>query len=180
MKRASLRLRLALWLLLPLSVFVAICGWLSWRNAAEVADYVQDHDLLSSAKVLSDRLIWEGDDVQASVPPSALSLFVSPERDRVFLSVTGANGEVLAGSADFPLPAVRKPEGIDRAQWYDTQFAGLPLRAVVTTRAMFEVGGARDITIAVAAMRRHRWPAARSASKRTRNAAPAPRSGASA
>lgn len=149
MKRASLRLRLALWLLLPLSVFVAICGWLSWRNAAEVADYVQDHDLLSSAKVLSDRLIWEGDDVQASVPPSALSLFVSPERDRVFLSVTGANGEVLAGSADFPLPAVRKPEGIDRAQWYDAQFAGLPLRAVVTTRAMFEVGGARDITIAV-------------------------------
>jgi two-component system sensor histidine kinase TctE len=149
MKRASLRLRLALWLLLPLSVFVAICGWLSWRNAAEVADYVQDHDLLSSAKVLSDRLIWEGDDVQASVPPSALSLFVSPERDRVFLSVTGANGEVLAGSADFPLPAVRKPEGIDRAQWYDTQFAGLPLRAVVTTRAMYEAGGARDITIAV-------------------------------
>lgn len=149
MKRASLRLRLALWLLLPLSVFVAICGYLNWRNAAEVADYVQDHDLLSSAKVLSDRLIWEGDDVQASVPPSALSLFVSPERDRVFLSVTGSNGEVLAGSADFPLPAVRKPEGVDRAQWYDTHFAGVPLRAVVTTRSMFEVGGARDITIAV-------------------------------
>ena len=148
-RRASLRLRLALWLLLPMSVFVAICGYLNWRNAAEVADYVQDHDLLSSAKVLSDRLIWEDEDVKASVPPSALSLFVSPERDRVFLSVTGANGEVLAGSADFPLPAVRKPEGIDRAQWYDTRFAGVPLRAVVTTRAMYEAGGARDITIAV-------------------------------
>jgi two-component system sensor histidine kinase TctE len=148
-QRASLRLRLALWLLLPLSVFVAICGWLNWRNAAEVADYVQDHDLLSSAKVLSDRLIWEGDDVQASVPPSALSLFVSPERDRVFLSVTGANGELLAGSPDFPLPAVRKPEGVDRAQWYDAHFAGQPVRAVVTTRAMYESAGSRDITIAV-------------------------------
>ncbi|MBS0451222.1 MAG: sensor histidine kinase [Proteobacteria bacterium] len=147
--RASLRFRLALWLLLPMSVFVAICGWLTWRNAAGVADYVQDHDLLSSAKVLSDRLIWEGDDVQASVPPSALSLFVSPERDRVFLSVTGSNGEVLAGSAEFPLPTVRKPEGTDRAQWYDTEFEGLSLRAVVTTRAMYEAGGARDITIAV-------------------------------
>ncbi|ARN19960.1 sensor histidine kinase [Piscinibacter gummiphilus] len=156
MKRASLRLRLALWLLLPLSVFVAVCGWLNWRNAAEVADYVQDHDLLSSAKVLSDRLIWEGDDVQASVPPSALSLFVSPERDRVFLSVTGANGELLAGSPDFPLPAVRKPEGIDRAQWYDAEFTGLPLRAVVTTRSMYEVGGARDITIAVGKTQRSR------------------------
>ncbi len=155
-KRSSLRLRLALWLLLPLSLFVALCGWLNWRNAAGVADYVQDHDLLSSAKVLSDRLIWEDDDVQASVPPSALSLFVSPEHDRVFLSVTGANGEVLAGSADFPLPARRKPEGVDRAQWYDTEFAGLPLRAVVTTRSMYEVGGARDITIAVGKTERSR------------------------
>ena len=92
--RASLRARLVAWLLLPLSLFVAVCAWLSWRNAAAVADYVQDHDLLSSAKVLSDRLIWEGDNVQASVPPSALSLFVSPAHDRVFLSVVGSEGEV--------------------------------------------------------------------------------------
>src|ERR1700748_1921812 len=110
---ASLRLRLVAWLLLPLSVFVGVGGYLSWVNAAAVADYVQDHDLLSSAKVLSDRLIWEGDDIQASVPPSALSLFVSPDRDRVFLSVTNAAGALLAGSPGFPLPRVRNPEGVD-------------------------------------------------------------------
>ncbi len=52
--RSSLRARLAAWLLLPLSVFVLVCAFLSWRNAATVADYVQDRDLLSSAKVLSD------------------------------------------------------------------------------------------------------------------------------
>jgi two-component system sensor histidine kinase TctE len=138
-----------MWLLLPLSLFVAVCGYLSWRNAAAVADYVQDHDLLASAKVLSDRLIWEGDNVQASVPPSALSLFVSPERDRVFLSVTGAGGELLAGSPDFPMPETRRPQGADRAQWYDTRFNGIDLRAVVTTRSMFDVAGAREITIAV-------------------------------
>lgn len=146
---ASLRFRLALWLLLPLSLFVAVCGYLGWRNAAAVADYVQDHDLLASAKVLSDRLIWEGDNVQASVPPSALSLFVSPERDRVFLSVIGASGELLAGSPGFPMPEVRRPQGADRAQWYDTHFDGVALRAVVTTRSMFDVAGAREITIAV-------------------------------
>jgi two-component system sensor histidine kinase TctE len=146
---ASLRARLVLWLLLPLSVFVAICGWLSWRNAASVADYVQDHDLLASAKVLSDRLIWEGDNVEASVPPSALSLFVSPDRDRVFLSVTGADGALLAGSPDFPLPEPHRPQGADRAQWYDTVFDGLPLRAVMTTRSMYDVAGARAITITV-------------------------------
>jgi two-component system sensor histidine kinase TctE len=153
---ASLRARLVLWLLLPLSAFVAVCGYLSWRNAAAVADYVQDHDLLSSAKVLSDRLIWEGDSVQASVPPSALSLFVSPDRDRVFLSVTGAGGELLAGSPDFPLPAPRRPKGADRAQWYDAVFDGTPVRAVVTTRSMYDVGGAREITIAVGKTTRSR------------------------
>jgi two-component system sensor histidine kinase TctE len=154
--RSSLRLRLAAWLLLPLSVFVAVCGWLSWRNAAAVADYVQDRDLLASAKVLSDRLIWEGDDVRASVPPSALSLFVSPDRDQVFLSVTDAGGALLAGSPGFPLPPVRRLEGPDRAQWYDTEFNGLPLRAVVTQRAMFDVGGAAEITIAVGKTTRSR------------------------
>ena len=71
-----------------------------------MADYVQDRDLLSSAKVLSDRLIWdEGGDVQASVPPSALSLFVSPARDRVFLERDRrASATLLAGSPGFPLP----------------------------------------------------------------------------
>lgn len=145
----SLRLRLALWLLLPLSLFVALSAALSWRNAAAVADYVQDHDLLASAKVLSDRLIWEDNNVEASVPPSALSLFASPDHDQVYLSVSDADGHLLAGTPDFPLPAVRHPEGADHAQWYDTAFRGLQLRAVVVTRSMYDVDGARAITIAV-------------------------------
>lgn len=153
---ASLRVRLAAWLLLPLSVFVGVCGYLSWRNAAAVADYVQDHDLLASAKVLSERLIWEGDNVQASVPPSALSLFASPDRDQVFLSVTDAAGNVLAGMPGFPLPAKRKLVGVDRAQWYDTEFQGLRLRAVVTQRAMYDVGGGAEVTIAVGKTTRSR------------------------
>lgn len=148
--RSSLRARLAAWLLLPLSIFVGVCAFLSWRNAATVADYVQDRDLLSSAKVLSDRLIWDdGGDVQASVPPSALSLFVSPAHDRVFLSVTDARGTLLAGTPGFPLPRPIKPAGSDRAQWYDAEFDGLRLRAVFTQRAMYDVDGGNDITIAV-------------------------------
>jgi two-component system sensor histidine kinase TctE len=153
---SSLRVRLVAWLLLPLSVFVAVCGCLNWRNAANVAGYVQDHDLLSSAKVLSDRLIWEGDDVHASVPPSALSLFVSPAHDRVFLSVTGREGELLAGSPGFPVPPVLTLTGSDRAQWYDATFQGLPLRAVVTRRSMYEMGAEREITIAVGKTTRSR------------------------
>ncbi|MBS0507938.1 MAG: sensor histidine kinase N-terminal domain-containing protein, partial [Proteobacteria bacterium] len=121
---ASLRLRLALWLLLPLSLFVALAAYFSWRNAAAVADYVQDHDLLASAKVLSDRLIWDEGDVQASVPPSALSLFASPAHDRVYLSVTDADGALLAGTPGFPLPARRQPQGADGAQWYDGAVPG--------------------------------------------------------
>lgn len=147
---SSLRLRLAAWLLLPLSLFVAVSAWFSWRNAAEVADYVQDHDLLASAKVLAGRLIWDGDEVQASVPPAALSLFLSPAHDQVFLSVTGADGTLLAGVPGFPLPARRSLQGPDRAQWYDARFEGRPVRAVLTERAMYDVAGAREITIAVA------------------------------
>ena len=145
----SLRMRLVGWLLLPLSLFVAVSAFFSWRNAATVADYVQDHDLLASAKVLSDRLIWDGDAVEASVPPAALALFASPAHDQVFLSVTGAGGTLLAGTPGFPLPAVRRLQGPDHAQWYDARIRGLPVRAVVTERAMYDVAGARAITIAV-------------------------------
>src|SRR5574337_2138821 len=139
---SSLRMRLVAWLLLPLSLFVAVSAFFSWRNAATVADYVQDHDLLASAKVLADRLIWDGDAVEASVPPAALALFASPAHDQVFLSVTGADGTLLAGMPGFPLPARRSLQGPDRAQWYDARFEGRPVRAVITERSMYDVAGA--------------------------------------
>ena len=145
----SLRARLVIWLLLPLSLFVLVSAYFSWRNAAAVADYVQDHDLLASAKVLADRLIWDGDAVRASVPPAALTLFASPAHDQVFLSVTGAGGMLLAGTPGLPLPARLDLQGPDRAQWYDATFEGLRLRAVITERAMYDVAGSRKITVAV-------------------------------
>ncbi len=145
----SLRARLALWLLLPLTVLVALCGWFAHEHAEDAADYVQDHDLLSSAKILADRLIWEDGDVHASVPPSALSLFVSPARDHVFLSVTDTQGQLLAGQTDFPQPSPLQLAGSDNAQWYDATWQGEAIRAVITRRAMYDVSGAREITIMV-------------------------------
>ncbi|WP_083748639.1 sensor histidine kinase [Pelomonas sp. KK5] len=145
-KIPSLRLRLLVWLLLPMSAFVAICAALAWRHAASVADYVQDHDLLSSAQVLSDRLIWQDDTLSAVVPPSALSLFASPERDQVFLSVTASDGRLLAGTPHFPLPASKPAKD---AVWYDAQLDGQPLRVVLIRRSMYELGGSEQVSIAV-------------------------------
>jgi two-component system sensor histidine kinase TctE len=156
MTAPSLRLRLAAWLLLPLSALMAVCGGLAWRNANATADYVQDRDLLASAKVLSDRLIWEGDEIEAAVPPSALSLFVSPAHDQVFLRVAGRDGRLLAGSPDLPGPARLALAGADRAQWYDTRFRGLALRAVITERSMYDNGSAAPVTIIVAKTPRSR------------------------
>ena len=74
---------------------------------------------------------------------------MSPAHDRVYLSVTDASGRLLAGLPGFPLPQPRRLVGTDRAQWYDATFEGRPVRAVITQRAMYDVAGARDITIAV-------------------------------
>jgi len=150
----SLRLRLLAWLLLPMSLFVCVCAFFSWRNATNVADYVQDHDLLSSAQVLSDRLIWEGDNIAASVPPSALSLFASPERDQVFLSVSSADGRLLAGSDEFPLPPKKSVSG--DPQWFDASFQGQSLRVVFIQRSMYELGSAQMVNIAVGKTTRSR------------------------
>ena len=123
--------------------------WFAHEHAEDAADYVQDHDLRSSAKILADRLIWEDGDVRASVPPSALSLFMSPARDHVYLSVMDAQGQLLAGQQDFPQPQKLQLSGSDNAQWYDAVWQGQPIRAVITRRAMYDVAGAREITILV-------------------------------
>lgn len=146
---SSLRVRLATWLLLPLCTVVLVCGYLSWQHAAEVSDYVQDRDLLASAKVLADRLIWEDDNVRASVPPSALSLFMSPEHDQVFLRVVDQDGHLLAGAPDFPPPSKQALTGNDHAQWYDMTVRGQRMRAVMTRRPMYDNGQNHDIEIYV-------------------------------
>jgi two-component system, OmpR family, sensor histidine kinase TctE len=49
----SLRLRLLLWLLLPMTVYVIAAGLIARDNAQRTASLLQDEALLSSARVMA-------------------------------------------------------------------------------------------------------------------------------
>jgi two-component system sensor histidine kinase TctE len=142
----SLRLRLLLWLLIPLTLFVAISATLSYRSARHTADLIQDHALLASAQVIAGEIQWLDGVPHASVPPAALELLVSPEQDQVFYQVITDHDSLLAGRPDFP-PALRFP--LTAPAFSNIDYHGQPLRVVSQVRTLYNAGQLRKIAVLV-------------------------------
>jgi two-component system sensor histidine kinase TctE len=124
----SIRLQLVAWVLGPLTVFFAISGWSSYRDARRTAELVADTSLLGSARSIAERIEQTDGVVEALIPPAALERLSTGPRDRVIYKVFWPGGDLLAGYPDVPEP----PGGrwsLDPA-WFDGTFRGQPVRAV--------------------------------------------------
>ncbi|WP_374623493.1 sensor histidine kinase [Pandoraea sp.] len=143
----SLRVRLLLWLMLPLSFYIGASGWLAYRSARDTAALVQDRALLTSAQVIAGELSWVDGALRVSVPPAALELFASPARDRVFYQVVTQDGQLLAGPPDFPRPALFPPTS---PAYSSVVVDGEPLRAVSYVRTMYNSGTPYQVAVVVA------------------------------
>ncbi|KAF7961451.1 histidine kinase [Cupriavidus sp. UYMU48A] len=141
----SLRVRLLLWLLVPLTVFVLGSGYASYLSAVDTANRVQDRALQASAEVIAGQLGWSEGRLVALVPPAALSLFDSPFGDHVFYSVMDDDGQLLAGNPGFELPMA----GAASPVFYASTFQGLPIRVAQVSRLMFNAGQTRKVTVTV-------------------------------
>ncbi|QCU51941.1 sensor histidine kinase [Burkholderia pseudomallei] len=144
----SLRGRLLWWLLLPLAVFVAIAGAMSYDTARKTADLVQDGALVASARVIAEDVDWEGGALVANVPPAALELFASPAQDHVYYKVRTGGGRLLAGNPDLDGPAALAASGAQPVL-FDTALGGLAIRAVAYTRELYNAGNTETVTVVV-------------------------------
>ncbi|QBR02517.1 sensor histidine kinase [Paraburkholderia pallida] len=140
----SLRVRLLLWLVLPMTVFIAAAGFITRGNAWRTANLLQDDALLSAAHVMAGDIGWEGNDLSASVSPSAIEILRTPHRDQVFFRIQEIGGPIIAGTSDFPQHI---PE--TSPQWYDAQVSGMPIRAVSLIREMYDAGATRRVIVSV-------------------------------
>ncbi|WP_277185746.1 sensor histidine kinase [Caballeronia sp. BR00000012568055] len=143
-RKRSLRTRLLLWLIVPMTVFGLIAAWVTHANARRTADLLQDAALLAAARVLAADVRWNGDALVASVSPGSIQIVGTPEGDQVYYRVEIAGGQVIAGTSDFP--------GTRRSvapQWYDARVADLPIRAVSLTRPMYDEGRTVDVIVSV-------------------------------
>jgi two-component system sensor histidine kinase TctE len=142
----SLRARLLLWLSVPLAAFVVVTGGQSYDAARRTADLLQDHALLDSARTIIEDVDWDNGALSATIPPAALELFESPWRDQVFYKVSAGNDRLLGGTPDLPPPPANSP----LPMFYDSTYAGVPIRAVAYERLLYDSGRAERVTVIVA------------------------------
>ena len=144
---SSLRIRLFLWLLVPLGTFVIVTGVFSLHQTQAMANLLQDDELLSSMRIIGEDIDWDDTGVVVQIPPAALELFQSQSLDSVFYKVVDPRGRLLAGKPDLPVVDNVSSSPV----FYLTRMNDGPvLRAVAYTRALYDSGQVENVTVVVA------------------------------
>lgn len=102
MRINSLRLQLLAWVVLPLAGLATINLWTSQRNALATADLVTDRMLVGSARAIAEQVAMVDGVLDATVPPAAIEMFDTGDRDSVYYRVETAGGRLLTGYPDLP------------------------------------------------------------------------------
>ncbi|WP_214474798.1 sensor histidine kinase [Mesorhizobium sp. dw_380] len=102
MRINSLRLQLLAWVVLPLAGLATINLWTSHGNALATADLVTDRMLVGSARAIAEQVAMVDGVLDATVPPAAIEMFDTGDRDSVYYRVETAGGRLLTGYPDLP------------------------------------------------------------------------------
>ncbi|HEX5393234.1 MAG TPA: sensor histidine kinase N-terminal domain-containing protein [Rhodocyclaceae bacterium] len=122
----SLRLRVALWLIPPMALMLAVTAVFSYQSASKAVNLAYDRSLAASIKSISERSYIRDGDFVVDIPYSALEVFSDGAQERVFYGVFGPDGKVLTGYTDLPLPPTPAKEGVLASM--DMLYRGEPVR----------------------------------------------------
>jgi two-component system sensor histidine kinase TctE len=101
----TLRRRLLVLLLLPLSSLLVVSLVADYRIAFSPAAEAYDHALADDAVALAGRIRFLDAHLQVDLPAAAEAVLRTDRSDQEFLAIRGPNDELLAGDADlFPDP----------------------------------------------------------------------------
>jgi len=144
----SLRGELLGWLLVPLGGVVLFNGWITYHNAETIADLIADRTLLASARVIAEQVKETDGRVEALIPPSALEMFASPDRDRVIYRVMAPSGELIAGFPDVAPPPA--PPNDLQPVYFDARFRNDAIRAVALAQPVISKTAGGNALVIVA------------------------------
>ncbi|CAN5539279.1 sensor histidine kinase [soil metagenome] len=149
----SLRSRLLLGILLPVTLFIVVNSVSLYRQSLAAATTAYDRTLLASAKTIGEQLDVEGYEtaaqLRAIVPYSALEAFEADSQSRMFYRVSTLGGEMVSGFDELPfwhgkLPA--RPPYAALVDFYDDTFRDQPVRVAVLLQP---VASSRGLGMAV-------------------------------
>lgn len=122
----SIRVRLILWLALPMTVIGLAALLLTSSLLSAQAKKVFDRMLLGAAHSIEQRLEVRNGQAKLDMPYFALDTIESASSEKIFYRVERVDGELLAGFNGLPMP-----DELEKSpQFYNTVFAGNDLRAV--------------------------------------------------
>jgi len=156
----SLFSRLLLFLGLPLLLLWLFSAFTSYFSAMQAATQAYDRTLLSSARMVAERLVVRNQQILVEVPWVVLDSVELNMNDRLYYKVTDINGKVISGYDDLPpLPA-----GTPRttlypalAWFYHATYRGQAIRAARLLQPVNGAGvsGMVEITVAETLQSRH-------------------------
>ncbi len=124
----SIRLRLTLWLILPLTFLslttLIVMSYLITNKAIKVFD----HGLLAAANSIEQHLSVRSGQIYLHKPYFFLDIMESVSGEKIFYRIERSDGEILAGFRGLKMPEEQKNG--DEPVFYNTEFAGNELRAV--------------------------------------------------
>lgn len=100
----SIRKRLLLWLLIPLSLLWVVGAVVTYLMAESYAEDLYDAQLLNSADSVIGRLRLHENGVDADLPPAAVALLKNNFKDKMYFQVIRSNGTLIDGDKDLPMP----------------------------------------------------------------------------
>jgi two-component system sensor histidine kinase TctE len=150
LRAGSLRLRVALWLLPPLAVMLAVTAMLSYQSSSKAVNLAYDRSLAASIKSIVERSYIRDGDFVVDIPYSALEVFSDGAQERVFYGVFGPDGKVLTGYTDLPLPQTPDKEGVLVSM--DVMYRGDPVRIGAMRKRFYdpELKGKDSLIVVVA------------------------------
>lgn len=135
MRARSLYSQLLVWLLAPLAVIIVVDTLATYASVRDTARLIHEHTLLGSARMIGERLAFDSGELTVAIPPAALELLDTGHGDRAWYRVTSAQGNLLAGSADLPLPS----KAVAAESWYgfNATMQGEPVYIVAFAQPIF-------------------------------------------
>jgi two-component system sensor histidine kinase TctE len=132
----SLRQRVAVWLLPPLTLALVVNAVLSYQGALEAANRAYDRSLTASVKSIAERTHSLAGDISVDIPNAAFDIFGSGGQERIFYAVLAPGGEVLTGYPDLPRPADPPPP--DQVVIQDATHGGEPIRLATLKKRLYD------------------------------------------
>ena len=124
----SLKVRLAIWVILPAMLVIAIDFFVAYRGSEQIATALQQQMLHGAAAMISEQITFDDGDYEISIPPAAFDLLKNRSRDRVWYAIYESDGQLIAG--DDRLPPFRDEIGQDGEAFFLTSLAGETARVI--------------------------------------------------